>query len=398
MFEFRWKIPGDSPEDVVLHIRSWSGWLGRKQLTVGARTVFRRGWLEGIEARFADRDGALRFELRMLPISGTADWRPALFCDGRELPETSGTKPPRVVRPPNSLAIPVSVTYLLMLLAVIMSPQIGKMLDAFYLHYDDRKLVLKVADPNAAEAELSIGPPQLSAAVQGEPYSVLLEVVGGTPPYTWSPVNHAWPKGVSLDAASGELTCTPGYPHDYVFSVKLADSAREPETVERTFALVVLPSLAPGSDWPMIATMSLPPAKVGEPYEFNVQFEGGLPPYTWRTLGKAKLPKGVSIERGSGKIHGTPQKAGEYPVTIRVIDDTYAASRDVVPWLIPFVVTALCLLGYVGMRRWSVLLYGLVIIVQVVLAVAGVLPSSTTALGIQIGLWLVGAPHLPKMR
>ena len=52
MLEFRWKLPGGDSEGVALRVHAWHGWLGRKVLTAGTATVFRRGWSEGIEARF----------------------------------------------------------------------------------------------------------------------------------------------------------------------------------------------------------------------------------------------------------------------------------------------------------------------------------------------------------
>jgi hypothetical protein len=132
MFEFRWKIPGEPAEDAVLRIHSRSGWFGRKVLTLGDRRIFRRGWFEGIDARFFDPRTGCALHLRAAQIPNSALWRPALFCENDQLPELTGTHPPRVVQPPKLLAVVFGLTYLLMLLAVVMFPSTVEILDAVH--------------------------------------------------------------------------------------------------------------------------------------------------------------------------------------------------------------------------------------------------------------------------
>lgn len=399
MFEFNWLAAGQDSQKVVLRIHSRHGWLGRKVLTCGGQTVFRRGWFAGVETRFSIPGDGRAFRLRLIPVAGSTDWRPALFANGVELPETTGNAPPRIVPAPATLSVPVGLTYLLMLLVVVMSPQASKILGALYLHLDDRKLVLTVTDPSAPAGALAIEQTQLGPAVQGQPHSVQLEAVGGTPPYTWTPSEKHWPKGLSLDEDTGELTCTPVNPHDYAALVMLSDSTKpEGQTVGCRVTIAVRPATPPGPDWPRITTLSLSPATLGEPYEYSISFAGGLPPYAWSTVGKKRLPDGLTLDKDGGRIHGTPEAVGNFPLTIRVIDDSYVASRDIVPWIIPLVVTAVGLLGFVNMRKRGVLLYGLLIVLQAGCALAALLPISITALGLQIVLWLVGAAHLGRMQ
>lgn len=132
MFEYTWQIPGDPPEDVVLRIHSRSGWLGRKELVCNGQTVFRRGRLGGIEARFRAGAGGHELALRFLPAGEPGLWRPALFCDGVELPERGGGPLPRVPHPPRVLAVVVGLVYLLMFLAVVTLPSTVKILRAVY--------------------------------------------------------------------------------------------------------------------------------------------------------------------------------------------------------------------------------------------------------------------------
>ena len=396
MFEFKWHVPGPTPSEVTLLIRSRSGWLGRKILTCDGRTVFRRGWLAGVEARFAAPGGSPALHLRAVRVPNSTDWRPALFADGTELPETNGTVPPRIVPPPKSLMVPVGLAYLLMGIVVAMLPQTSTILDAFYQRLDDRKVVLTVTDPQAPAPVLSVDASQLVPAVAGRPYVAPLWPTGGSPPYTWSPIQGGWPPGWKLDASTGLLAGTPAGAHDLIARVKLTDA--HGATVECAIALVVRSAEPRGADWPVITTLALPPAKLGQPYECTVGRTGGQPPFFWRTIGKRRLPDGLTLDPQSGRSEGTPEKAGQFPVTIRVVDDHYASSQDIARWIAPFAVTAICLLGFLSMRKWSVYTYAVLIALQAAGALVLALPLSATALGLQALLWVIGAAHVGKMR
>jgi len=93
-----------------------------------------------------------------------------------------------------------------------------------------------------------------------------------------------------------------------------------------------------------------------------------------------------------------PEKVENVAVKLRVIDDSYAASRDIGRWLIPFMVSTVCLLGFLAMRRWSVYLYGILILAQIAGAALPGGPISVTAVCVQGLLWLLGAAHLARMR
>jgi hypothetical protein len=397
MFEFKWHVPGPTPSEVSLRIHSRSGWLARKVLTCDGQTVFRRDWLAGVETRFTPPGGAGRLlHLRTLQVPNSNDWRPALFADGVELPETTGTAPPRIVPPPKSLALPVGLTYLMMAIVTAMLPQTSTILDAFYIRRDDRKAVLTVAAPQASAPALSVDTSPLVPAVAGRPYAATLKPVGGTAPYTWARVRDGWPRGWNLNAMTGEFSGKPGAAHDLIARVTLADAAGL--KVECPIALVVRRTRPVGENWPVITTELLPPGVLDQPYEFEIGRTGGQPPLFWKVVGKRRLPEGLQLDSASGVIKGIPRQAGQFPVTIRVVDDEYASSRDIGRWIAPFVVTAICLLGFLSMRKWSVYLYAALIVLQVAGAFALSLPISHTALGLQAILCVVGATHLGKMR
>jgi hypothetical protein len=397
MFEFKWHVPGSPPSEVELQLHSRTGWFGRKFLLRDGRRVYRRGWFTGIETRLdAPGSPGPNLDLRILPIPGTHDWRPALFVNGVETPETTGTAPPRIVPPPKSLVLPVGLTYLLMAITAAMMPQMTTMLEAFNLRYDDRKAVLQVIDPQAPSIGLVVDAAELAPAVAGQPYAAALKAVGGTAPYRWSPVAEGWPRGWKLDAETGVLSGTPVEARDLILKIKVSDAAGR--SAERPLALVVRSTSPRDGQSPAITTLTLPPATVGQPYDFTIERNGGQPPLSWKTMGKRRLPDGLKLDPQSGTIRGTPTKAGDFPVSIRMIDDYYSAARDITHWIAPFAATTLCLLGFLGMRKWSVYAYGALIALQAAGVFVFALPIAATALVPQAFLWLVGAAHLGKMR
>jgi hypothetical protein len=76
---------------------------------------------------------------------------------------------------------------------------------------------------------ITITTTSLPPGTVGQPYSVQLHAVGGTPPYTWNkygPIGMATlPRGVSL-SLSGLISGTPKRAGTYTFTVKCLDSSR----------------------------------------------------------------------------------------------------------------------------------------------------------------------------
>jgi hypothetical protein len=50
----------------------------------------------------------------------------------------------------------------------------------------------------------------------------------------------------------------------------------------------------------------LPEARLNEPYEFTLEVEGGVPPYTFSMIG---LPGGISLNEDTGELSGVPVAA-----------------------------------------------------------------------------------------
>ena len=85
-----------------------------------------------------------------------------------------------------------------------------------------------------------------------------------------------------------------------------------------------------------------------------------------------------------------------------MFDDAYAAFNHIAPWMAPFAVTSVCLLGFWNMRRWSVILYAALILAQLVIGVVGVwhawLPLNVTGLILQTLVFAAGARSFTTMR
>ncbi len=163
---------------------------------------------------------------------------------------------------------------------------------------------------------------------------------------------------------------------------------------------------------PRILTRTLPIAREGKPYAATLRAVGGEPfvnersgdaYYHW-VINERKLPKGLEADRKTGAITGTPRAgaAGAYPVTIRVFDDAYSPLEHIAPWIAPFAATAVCLLGFWNMRRWSVILYAVFILGQLVGGVTDTgsawMPVNVTGLILQGLIFALGARSYTAMR
>lgn len=114
--------------------------------------------------------------------------------------------------PPNSVAIPLSITI------------------------------------NAAAPSFAISTASLPNGTIGTPYDQVLNVTVGTSPFTWSVSSGSLPAGLSLNAKTGEITGTPASstttPPSSTFIVTVTDSSTAPLTAQKQFTLTPIPSTA----------------------------------------------------------------------------------------------------------------------------------------------------------
>ncbi|MGN9845948.1 Ig domain-containing protein [Nonomuraea sp. H19] len=70
---------------------------------------------------------------------------------------------------------------------------------------------------------------------------------------------------------------------------------------------------------PSIVTTSLPPATPGTAYQQTLAAKGGVPFYDWQVT-SGSLPAGLSLDRFTGAITGTPATAGTSAFTVQLRD------------------------------------------------------------------------------
>ena len=144
---------------------------------------------------------------------------------------------------------------------------------------------------------------ELPPAQVGLPYGFLLNAVGGLEPYTWEA--EGLPVGILLDVETGALSGEPQQHGEY----------------STTLSLISADGQASGQEYPLLVNPrrlvlnmgSLPPARVGEPYEALLEIEGGLPPVEISASG---LPPGIILEEE--RLHGSPESYGLFPVDINI--------------------------------------------------------------------------------
>jgi len=81
-------------------------------------------------------------------------------------------------------------------------------------------------------------------------------------------------------------------------------------------------------DRPRVTTPILPDGGVGVAYGATLEATGGAPPYFWRLLDGSSLPPGLSLDRPTGEISGTPTREGTFSFEVKVGD---TAGRESVP-------------------------------------------------------------------
>ncbi len=152
---------------------------------------------------------------------------------------------------------------------------------------------------------------RLPAGRRGEAYAHLLLTADGTAPYNFNLTQgSALPQGLTLTQA-GLISGTPLVSGDFNFSIRAIDA--QAYTTTSTITLNVAPARLG------ITTTSLPAPALGQIYRQSILTSGGTAPYGFSVIAGA-LPPGLSLAVGSGLIEGTPNAAGSFAFTVRVVD------------------------------------------------------------------------------
>ena len=133
MLEFKWDLPDEEGQRVVLQVSRDTSWAARKRLLVGGRLIYNRNWLTGIDIQTTLPNRSERiFRLRNTPVPGSPDWRPVLFYDGNLVPElTADVSVPLIVPRPKDLSIVVGISLLAILVGTTCSAALAGVIEWF---------------------------------------------------------------------------------------------------------------------------------------------------------------------------------------------------------------------------------------------------------------------------
>ncbi|MBX3394580.1 MAG: putative Ig domain-containing protein [Phycisphaerae bacterium] len=163
----------------------------------------------------------------------------------------------------------------------------------------------------------------LAVARQGEAYSSIVDVTGGTPPYEFEYIG--LPAGLTGNADTGVVSGTPVEPEiGRTIQVTVTDSGDPAQVISDVDELVIKPRAVQ-----ITTDATLMPGRINTPYQTNISVTDGLPPYRFE-ITDGVLPPGLSLPANlaSGVISGVPTQAGTFQFTLTVTDDDDPASSN----------------------------------------------------------------------
>jgi hypothetical protein len=168
-----------------------------------------------------------------------------------------------------------------------------------------RQYTFVVAAPLAA-AQQSLPPLEVGVAANAQiPFS------GGIGPLVWAPsAGASLPAGLTLDRVTGKLTGRPRTAGPFTVPIDVIDT--DGQSIHMTLTGRVARHIA--------AVKATPPAaRRGKSYRFRLTTTGGIAPVSWAVTA-GKLPRGLTLNRATGTIRGTPRAAGSFRLTARATD------------------------------------------------------------------------------
>ncbi|MFN7971749.1 MAG: putative Ig domain-containing protein [Acidobacteriota bacterium] len=185
---------------------------------------------------------------------------------------------------------------------------------------DGRLLVIGGGDANQtplASAEVSLpctlalAPATLPPGSVGVLYDQTIVASGGTSPYSYRLAKGTLPSGLSLNAATGQISGIPQATGGATFVAAAVDAGVC--SAARSYTIMVsCPTLT-------IVPPALPGATTGSPYSATIQAQGGAAPYTYAVT-SGSLPPGLSLNGASGVLSGVPIASGTFACTITATD------------------------------------------------------------------------------
>jgi hypothetical protein len=182
-----------------------------------------------------------------------------------------------------------------------------------------RNLVLRVLDPGGP---LGVATAELPHGWVGRGYRAGLVAVGGVPPYRWTAeaVDGGFPPGITV-SAEGLLSGSPELPGAHVLLATVTDDrggsaqARLPLRITPVGTLVIA-GIVEG-DMHLDAPAD---ALVGQDYQAQFEAVGGTSgEIRWELTG-GRLPRGLALEAGTGRVAGSPLDWGRFHFELTATD------------------------------------------------------------------------------
>ena len=197
-----------------------------------------------------------------------------------------------------------------------------RVLDGSSAVIEQEEFIIKIKDLNIVTAS------SLPHICLHSPYSTVIHICGGTPPFKWQIKSGSWsPEAQPLYFSNNQTTvryntisgtpnkctgCNPSWPWNlFKFTVRVTD--KNYKQVEKEFNMDVTLELT------ILNPYKLPTGYVGKPYTYNLSACGGNPPYVWKKTA-GSLPAGLFLS-ADGKIDGgSPTTPGNYAFKVAVTD------------------------------------------------------------------------------
>ena len=145
-------------------------------------------------------------------------------------------------------------------------------------------------------------------------YSFTLQARGGKPPLAWRVTTGTLPFGLTLNAASGQISGTATTEGMFTFTVEVSDSDTPAQIVSQPLIITINPALS-------VATSTLSSSAPGCTYTTMLESKGGTPPITWSiTIGT--LPTGLVLDPATGQISGSPTIVATSNFTVQAKDSS----------------------------------------------------------------------------
>ncbi len=184
---------------------------------------------------------------------------------------------------------------------------------------------VKVTDKNKKTATkaftLKITQPSISGTLNNgimkASYSGTLKATGGTSAYTWTISSGKLPTGLVIGKSNGKITGTPTAAGTFNFTVKVTD--KNGATATKSYKIEITKPVISG-------TLKNGIQKAA--YSATLKATGGTAAYTW-SISSGALPKGMTLNKTTGKISGTPTATGTFKFTVKVTDKNKVTATKV---------------------------------------------------------------------